>query len=85
MLKRQREGNAMLEPVRAESGIQLLTKACPDQPAHTWDLLRTVVDEGLRRIDLRLKEFAPLQPNQFSLPEANERLNIWKRRRRFRA
>jgi Plasmid pRiA4b ORF-3-like protein len=86
MLKRQREGSAMLEPVMVESGIQMLTKACPDQPAQTWDLLRTVVDDGLRSIDLRLKEFGPLQPNQFSLQEANERLNVWKRRRRrFRA
>ena len=85
MLKRQREGSAMLEPVMVESGIRMLTKACPDQPAQTWDLLRTPVDDGLRSIDLRLKEFGPLQPNQFSLQEANERLNVWKRRRRFRA
>ncbi len=42
MLKRQRDGDVMSDPVRMEAGIQMLTEACPDQPARTWDLLRTV-------------------------------------------
>jgi hypothetical protein len=29
MLKRQKEGNAMLAPTMVETGIQLLAKACP--------------------------------------------------------
>ena len=38
MLKRQREGAAMSDPVRLEAGIQMLAEACPDQPAGRWDL-----------------------------------------------
>ena len=82
MLKRQDEGNAMLAPTMVESGIQLLAKACPDQPPQTWDLLRTAMDEGLRSIDQRLEESGPLQPDRFSLQEANERLrklSQWRR------
>jgi hypothetical protein len=33
-----------------------LAEACPGQSAGTWDLLRTVLDEGLESIDLRLHE-----------------------------
>jgi hypothetical protein len=81
MLKRQKEGNTMLAPAMVESGIQLLSKAFPDQPPQTWDLLRTAMDEGLRSIDQRLEESGPLQPERFSLQEANERLRIFTRRR----
>ncbi len=75
MLKRQREGAAMSDPLLLEAGIQVLAKACPDQPAQSWDLLRTVLAEGFQSIDDRLKEFGPLQPDQFRLTEANERLH----------
>jgi hypothetical protein len=34
MLKRQREGAAMSDPVRLEAGIQLLAKACPRTNRH---------------------------------------------------
>ena len=86
MLKRQRDGTAMLEPFTVEAGIQMLTESCPDTSAKTWDLLRRVVDDGLRSIDLRLKESGLLQPDRFSLQEANERLHLlMQRRRRFRA
>ena len=37
MMKRQREGAAMSDPVRLEVGIQIMAEACPDQPAGTWD------------------------------------------------
>jgi hypothetical protein len=37
MLKRQREGAAMSDPLRLEAGIQLLAQPCPDQSAETWD------------------------------------------------
>ncbi len=85
MLKRQRDGDVMSDPVRMEAGIQMLTEACPDQPARTWDLLRTVVDEGFQSIDRRLKESGPLQPDRFNLKEANERLTELSARRRFRS
>ena len=48
MLKRQREGAAMSDPVRLEAGVQMLAEACPGQSARTWDLLRTVLDEGFQ-------------------------------------
>ena len=65
----------MSDPVRLEAGVQMLADACPGQSARTWDLLRTVLDEGLESIDLRLHELGPLQPDRFSLKEANGRLS----------
>ena len=71
---------------RGATPILMLAEACPDQPPQTWDLLRTAMDDGLRSIDLRLKESGPLEPERFSLQEANERLRIFtQQRRRFRA
>lgn len=74
MLKRQRDGTAMSNPGLLEAGIEMFAEACPDQPPATWDLLRSALDEGFRSIDRRLKECGPLQPDRFSLKEANERL-----------
>ena len=84
MLKRQREGVAMSDPVRLEAGVQMLTEACPGQSARTWDLLRTVLDDGFQSIDRRLHELGPLQPDQFSLKEANARLSELAQRWRAR-
>jgi Plasmid pRiA4b ORF-3-like protein len=81
MLKRQREGSAMLEPKMVEAGIQMLTESSPDTPAGIWNLLHTAVDECLHSLDLRLKESGPLQPDRFSLQEANERLDLLMRQR----
>ena len=39
------------------------------------DLLRTALDEGFQSIDRRLHELGPLQPDRFSLKEANARLS----------
>ena len=75
MLKRQREGAAMSDPVRLEAGVQMLAEACSGQSARTWDLLRTALDEGFQSIDRRLHELGPLQPDRFSLKEANARLS----------
>jgi hypothetical protein len=75
MLKRQREGAAMSDPVRLEAGIELYAEACPDEPAETWDRLRAALEEGYRSIDQRLKEYGPLQPDRFDLREANARLS----------
>jgi hypothetical protein len=35
MLKRQRDGAAMSDPVLVEAGIQMLADPCPDQPPQT--------------------------------------------------
>src|ERR1035437_10305777 len=67
---------------RGATPILMLAEACPDQPPQTWDLLRIAMDDGLRSIDLRLKESGPLEPERFSLQEANERLRIFTQQRR---
>jgi hypothetical protein len=85
MMKRQREGAAMSDPVRLEVGIQMMAEACPDQPAGTWDLLRTVLSEGFESVDRRLKELGPVEPDRFSLEEANARLNALAQSRRFQS
>jgi hypothetical protein len=83
MIKRQREGAAMSDPIRLEAGIQMMAAACPDQPAATWDLLRTALREGFESIDRRLKELGPVEPDRFSVQEANARLNALAQSRRF--
>jgi hypothetical protein len=75
MLKRQRLGIAMSDPVLVEAGIAVLSEACPEETTQTWDLLRTVLDEGFQSIDDRLQKLGPLEPDRFSLQEANTRLN----------
>ena len=67
MLKRQREGAAMSDPVRLEFGIHILAQACPDEPTDRWDLLRSVLKEGFQNIDQRLQELGPLQPDRVQL------------------
>jgi hypothetical protein len=84
MLKRQREGAAMSDPVRLEAGVQMLAEGCPGQSARTWDLLRTVLDEGFHSIDRRLLELGPLQSDWFSLKETNARLSELAQRWRLR-
>ncbi len=84
MLKRQKDGAAMSDPGLLEAGVQMLAAACPDQPASTWDLLRTALDDGFQSIDRRLKESGPLEPNRFGLDEANKRVTEWTQRGRFR-
>ena len=59
MLKRQREGAAMSDPVLVEAGIEMLAEACPDEPARTRDMLRTALDEGFQSIDRKLQEPVP--------------------------
>ena len=75
MITRQREGATMSDPVQLEAGIQLMAEAYPNQPVGTWDLLRSVLNEGFENIDRRLKELGPVEPDRFSLPETNARLN----------
>jgi hypothetical protein len=57
------------------AGVQMLAEGCSGQSARTLDLLRTVLDEGFQSIDRRLQELGPLQPDRFSLKEANARLS----------
>ena len=56
MLKRQKEGDSMGTPAPVEAVIALLTAAHPDHPARRWDLLREVMDDGLRSIDQRREQ-----------------------------
>ncbi len=84
MLKRQKEGESMGTPAQVEAVIAMLTAAHPDRPPSTWDILREVMDDGLRSIDQRLEEYGPLESNRFSLREANQRLAKLTERGRFR-
>ena len=74
----------MSDPLRLEAGVQTLAEGCPGQSARTWDLLRTVLDEGFHSIDRRLLELGPLQPDWFSLKETNARLSELAQRWRLR-
>ena len=76
MLKRQQEGGAIADPASVEATIRMLAWTNPDQPARMWDLLRETLDEGWRSIERRLEQYGPLEPNRFSLKEANERLSV---------
>jgi hypothetical protein len=85
MITRQREGAAMSDPVQLEAGIQLMAEACPNQPEGTWDLLRSVLNEGFESIDRRLKKLGPMEPDRFSVQEANARLNTLALSRRLQS
>jgi Plasmid pRiA4b ORF-3-like protein len=79
MLKRQQLGERMFEPAQVETALDLLTG---DQPASTRELLRSVLADGARSLDQRLEASGPLEPQRFSLREANERLTQWRHHRR---
>src|SRR5215831_4174097 len=74
MLKRQQMGEQMFEPAQVETTIHMLTAAHPDCPASTWDLLRSVLADGAKSLDCRLGQSGRLEPERFSLKEANQRL-----------
>ena len=74
MLKREKEGESMATPTQIEAVIAMLTATNPDQAPSSWDILRNAMDDGLRSIDQRLEKYGPLEPNYFSLKEANQRL-----------
>lgn len=83
MLKRQEMGNQMFQPAPVESAIRVLASAHPDRPASTGELLRSVLVDGSKSLDLRLEQSGPLEPERFSLREANERLAKLLEYRRF--
>jgi hypothetical protein len=72
-------------PAQVEAVIALLRAAHPDQPASSWDMLREVMDDGLRSIDQRLEQYGPLEPHRFSLKEVNQRLAKLAEGGRYRA
>ena len=74
MWKRQKPGAAMGTTVQREAVIGMLSAADPEQPASTWQMLRQALNDGFRSIDRRLQEYGPLEPECFSLQEANQRL-----------
>jgi hypothetical protein len=84
MFKRQQQGASVSDPVLVEATIQLLYASHPEQPASTWNLLRDAIREGWQNVDRRLLKHGPLEPNHFSLQEANERLATLSRRGRNR-
>ena len=84
MLKRQAEGAAMSDPALLEAGVQMLAAAHPEQPASSWNLLRTALQEGFQNIDRRLKDYGPLEPDRFQLAEASARLAEWMQHGRLR-
>ena len=74
MLKLQQQGASVSDPALVEATIQLLSAAHPEQPANIWSWLRDAVREGWQTVDRRFLEHGPLEPDRFSLQEANERL-----------
>lgn len=83
MLKRQEMGQQMFPPAQVESSIGVLAAACPDQPPSTWELLRSVLKDGAESLDRRLEQSGRLEPERFSLREANERVAKLLQLRRF--
>ena len=74
MLKRQRMGEAMCTPVQMEAVIAMLAASDPEASPETWRSYREMLNEGFASIDRRLEEHGPLEPERFSLEEANHRL-----------
>ena len=83
MLKRQQRGENMFEPWEVETTIQVLAAAHPDHPVSTWELLRSVLADGAKSLDRRLEQSGRLEPERFSLTEANQRLSKLLTYRRF--
>jgi len=74
MLKRQKMGEAMCTPTQVEAVLGMLAAADPEVPPENWRSYREMLKEGFESIDRRLQEYGPLEPERFSLEEANNRL-----------
>ena len=83
MLKRQQMGEQMFQPAQVETAIRMLTATHPDRPVSTWELLRSVVADSAKSLDQRLEQSERLEPEQFSLKEAYQRLAKLLEFRRF--
>ena len=83
MLKRQQMGEQMFQPAQVETAIRMLTSAHSDRPVSTWELLRSVVADSAKSLDQRLEQSGRLEPERFSLKEANQRLAKLLESRRF--
>jgi hypothetical protein len=67
-------GEAMCTPVQMEAVLAMLAASDPEAPRETWRSYRQILKEGFESIDRRLQEYGPLEPEQFNLEEANQRL-----------
>ena len=83
MLKRQEQRKQMGSPAERDTMAKLMAEACPAQPADTWEMLQNALACGCRSLDRRLEQCGPLQPERFSLREANQRLEKLLEHRRF--
>jgi hypothetical protein len=84
MLKRQGMGEAMCTPVQMEAVVAMLAASDPETPPETWRSYREMLNKGFESIDHRLQEYGPLEPERFSLEEANQRLTEREDRMRWR-
>ena len=83
MLRRQEQREQMCSPAERDALAKLMEDTHPDQPADTWEVLRSALAQGYQSLDRRLEQSGPLQPERFSLREANQRLEKLLAERRF--
>jgi Plasmid pRiA4b ORF-3-like protein len=83
MLKRQEMRAKMCPPAERETMIGIMADAYPDQPVSNWEVLRNALAEGCQSLDRRLERLGPLEPDRFSLREANQRLEKFLEKRRL--
>ncbi len=83
MLKRQEQREQMRPPAERDALAKLMAYLYPDQPADTWEVLRGALTQGCQSLDRGLEQGGPLQPERFSLREANQRLEKLLENRRF--
>jgi hypothetical protein len=63
----------MCTPVQMEAVIAMLAFCNPKASPETWPP-REMLSEGFESIDHRLEQYVPLEPERFSLEDANSRL-----------
>ena len=83
MLRRQEQHAQMGSPTERAALAKLMADVYPDQPADTWEVLRSALAQGSQSLDRRFEQSGPLQPERFSLREANQRLEKLLEQRRF--
>ena len=83
MLRRQEQREQMCSPAERDALAKLMEDTYPDQPADTWEVLRSALAQGYQSLDRRLEQSGPLQPERFSLREANQRLEKLLEQQRF--